>query len=254
MHRHRARAACSPACSRRCSCRASARRSRRPARSSCIACNVATQPGETGGFDLADHLDALGAARRRPPAGRRPGQQPLQRAGSGRLGGGAGPAALAAGHGARPAARPGRPRGPCQRAPSLPGPPGVARSSRPGSARAGAAGGPARHAPSARPERGRMSESDRDLVAALRAELAAVDPARPCDRLAEIAGLGPRVASREASSPASRCGSAGQAEDGPGAGCTPRVPPAPDALRRGPVPPSTADSPGCAACSSRGDR
>jgi uncharacterized cofD-like protein len=25
-----------------------------------FACNVATQPGETGGFDLADHLDALG--------------------------------------------------------------------------------------------------------------------------------------------------------------------------------------------------
>jgi uncharacterized cofD-like protein len=24
-----------------------------------FACNVATQPGETGGFDLADHLDAL---------------------------------------------------------------------------------------------------------------------------------------------------------------------------------------------------
>jgi hypothetical protein len=44
-----------------------------------------------------------------------------------------------------------------------------------------------------------MSESDRDLVAALRAELAAVDPSRPCDRLAEIAGLGPRVTSREAS-------------------------------------------------------
>jgi DNA-binding transcriptional ArsR family regulator len=44
-----------------------------------------------------------------------------------------------------------------------------------------------------------MSEADRDLVAALRAELAAVDPARPCDRLAEIAGLGPIVASREAS-------------------------------------------------------
>jgi len=44
-----------------------------------------------------------------------------------------------------------------------------------------------------------MSEADRDLVAALRAELAAVDPSRPCDRLAEIAGLGPRVTSREAS-------------------------------------------------------
>ena len=25
-----------------------------------FACNVATQPGETGGFDLSDHLDALG--------------------------------------------------------------------------------------------------------------------------------------------------------------------------------------------------
>src|SRR4029450_12714716 len=24
-----------------------------------VVCNVATQPGETGGFDLADHLDAL---------------------------------------------------------------------------------------------------------------------------------------------------------------------------------------------------
>ncbi|HEY4189795.1 MAG TPA: DNA-binding protein WhiA [Candidatus Limnocylindrales bacterium] len=42
-----------------------------------------------------------------------------------------------------------------------------------------------------------MSGSDRDLVAALRAELAAVDPSRPCDRRAEIAGLGPRVRTRE---------------------------------------------------------
>ncbi len=42
-----------------------------------------------------------------------------------------------------------------------------------------------------------MSATDRDLVAALRAELAAVDPARACDRRAEIAGLGPRVHARE---------------------------------------------------------
>jgi DNA-binding transcriptional ArsR family regulator len=42
-----------------------------------------------------------------------------------------------------------------------------------------------------------MSGTDRDLVAALRAELAAVDPSRPCDRRAEIAGLGPRVQTRE---------------------------------------------------------
>ncbi len=42
-----------------------------------------------------------------------------------------------------------------------------------------------------------MSASDRDLVAALRAELAAIDPSRPCDRRAEIAGLGPQVHARE---------------------------------------------------------
>lgn len=34
-----------------------------------------------------------------------------------------------------------------------------------------------------------MSGSDRDLVAALRSELAAIDPSRPCDRRAERAGL-----------------------------------------------------------------
>ncbi len=44
-----------------------------------------------------------------------------------------------------------------------------------------------------------MSGSDRDLVVALRAELAALDPARECDRNAEIAGLGVRVYAREAS-------------------------------------------------------
>ena len=42
-----------------------------------------------------------------------------------------------------------------------------------------------------------MAGSDRDLVAALRAELAAIDPARPCDRTAEIAGLGPAPVTRE---------------------------------------------------------
>lgn len=35
-----------------------------------------------------------------------------------------------------------------------------------------------------------MTGADRDLVAALRAELAAVEPARACDRAAEAAGLG----------------------------------------------------------------
>ena len=35
-----------------------------------------------------------------------------------------------------------------------------------------------------------MGGADRDLVAALRAELASVEPGRPCDRAAEAAGLG----------------------------------------------------------------
>lgn len=35
-----------------------------------------------------------------------------------------------------------------------------------------------------------MSTADRELVAALRAELAAIEPPRPCDRAAELAGLG----------------------------------------------------------------
>ena len=42
-----------------------------------------------------------------------------------------------------------------------------------------------------------MTSSDRDLVVALRNELAAIDPARPCDRVAEAAGLDATVAGRE---------------------------------------------------------
>jgi hypothetical protein len=42
-----------------------------------------------------------------------------------------------------------------------------------------------------------VSRSERDLVAALRAELAAIDPSRPCDRRAEAAGLASGRPSRE---------------------------------------------------------
>jgi hypothetical protein len=42
-----------------------------------------------------------------------------------------------------------------------------------------------------------MSRPERDLVVALRAELAGIDPARPCDRLAEAAGLGDDAWNRE---------------------------------------------------------
>jgi hypothetical protein len=44
-----------------------------------------------------------------------------------------------------------------------------------------------------------MSRVERDLVTALRDELAAVEPSRPCDRLAEAAGLGRVPAGRVAS-------------------------------------------------------
>ncbi len=43
-----------------------------------------------------------------------------------------------------------------------------------------------------------MSDADRDLVSAIRAELAAIVPQRTCDRAAESAGLGSALATREA--------------------------------------------------------
>jgi len=42
-----------------------------------------------------------------------------------------------------------------------------------------------------------MGRSERDLVTALRAELAGIDPSRPCDRRAEAAGLGAAQPARE---------------------------------------------------------
>ena len=42
-----------------------------------------------------------------------------------------------------------------------------------------------------------MTHAERDLVVALRNELAGIDPARPCDRVAEAAGLGSDLAARE---------------------------------------------------------
>ena len=42
-----------------------------------------------------------------------------------------------------------------------------------------------------------MTRSERDLVTALRSELAAIDPARPCDRRSEAAGLASAAPARE---------------------------------------------------------
>jgi DNA-binding protein WhiA len=44
-----------------------------------------------------------------------------------------------------------------------------------------------------------VTRSERDLVTALRDELAAIDPSRACDRMAEVDGLGPAPTGREAS-------------------------------------------------------
>jgi hypothetical protein len=43
-----------------------------------------------------------------------------------------------------------------------------------------------------------MTQAERDLVAAIRSELASLDPTRACDRIAESAGLGPDLVTREA--------------------------------------------------------
>ena len=66
-----------------------------------------------------------------------------------------------------------------------------------------------------------MTRPERDLVAALRAELAAIDPSRPCDRRAEAAGLAAGRPAREG--PVARLavrlgkGSGGSTGPGPGA-------------------------------------
>jgi hypothetical protein len=53
-----------------------------------------------------------------------------------------------------------------------------------------------------------MSRSERDLVTALRDELAAIDPSRACDRTAELAGLATTVEPASRGRPARRRGSA----------------------------------------------
>ena len=221
-----------------------------------FVCNVATQPGETGGFDLADHLDALD----RHGAGHLPdivlANNRFDAHAADGLAGPARQAPLAVGR------EPG-PRGWCSTTSSTRTTPTTTTrsgsrppSSAPGSARAATGAGPACPAPTGRPEqrirRIAMSGTDRDLVDALRAELAAVDAARPCDRQAEIAGLGARIQTRE---PAVarlvvRLGggrSTARSTRAPTPGARSSCP-----RRRSPgrPPPSTAGWPGCAAGSS----
>ena len=99
-----------------------------------------------------------------------------------------------------------------------------------------------------------MSGSDRDLVLALRAELAAIDPARPCDRRAEAIGLATTRLDGPGDARARRDGRRRSLACACASGATshaprrrPRAPRSPPST--GPPHPSTAGSPGCAACS-----
>ena len=96
-----------------------------------------------------------------------------------------------------------------------------------------------------------MTRPERDLVAALRAELAAIDPSRPCDRRAEAAGLaaatpGARGPGRAAGRPAGAGERARRRRRPTARGPRGRA----AAVRLGRLAPSTAGWPGCAACSS----
>ena len=158
------------------------------------------QRRDPGGRDdrLRPRRARRGAGRAHEPEPRRhrPRQQPVGgRPAVGRPDGSATrkaaarPAALATVGHAGAAAHPRRRRRPGQRPPPRPGPSGdcgpLARSrARVGIRRRNA--GPDR--PAGRPD---VTRSERDLVTALRDELAAIDPSRACDRAAEVDGLGP---------------------------------------------------------------
>ena len=158
------------------------------------ACNVATQLGETEGYDLADHVEALlahtqpdlvdlvlandrfngeeapwpaDAVKPRWP----PAVDPVPH--------------LATDGVASPTTRITTTRSGSRRRSS-------ARSSATGAARSAGAVG-ARHRLTRR-----VAAPDRDLVLALRAELAGIDPSRECDREAERAGLEPAARWRDA--------------------------------------------------------
>ncbi len=174
-----------------------------------FACNVATQPGETRGFDLADHVDALA----RHGLGQLPdvviANNRFDAAAPQRLAGRARAAPLAAGLAprGRPQARARRRRRPGERPP--PRPAAARGGHRRGVGARGRAAPPSRRGARQGVLTQRMAGADRDLVAALRAELAAVDPSRACDRHAEIAGLGardprPRAGGRAARRPPRR--------------------------------------------------
>ena len=240
-----ARARSTPACCRACWCPASARPSMVAHGLRVYVANVATQLGETEGYTLSEHVAALrahdvGHARRRRPRQRRP-----RRARAGGLSGRAGA------H--RHARRRRRGRGSCW--PALVDPDNAHRhdSQRLAEAlvhlldahRCGTAGG----ARAQRLSGDRRVAQARDLVEAVRAELAAIDPPRDCCRAAERAGLGDAARGRARSPVVARLAvrlADACADDAPAA----RAPlAAADATSTGRRRAATAGRPGCAAAS-----
>ena len=102
-----------------------------------------------------------------------------------------------------------------------------------------------------------MSDADRDLVSAIRAELAAIVPQRACDRGAESAGLGSPLATREAAVARLAVRLGGEPTDAASAGSVRRrrtkhvrvvdTDVRPAGRSTGTPQPTTAGSPGCAA-------
>ena len=204
------------------------------------------------GFDLAEHVEALDRARRARARRRRPGQRPTstRRVAAPAWRREAGPARAG-----RAAVAPARPRLVARRrrrpgrTPTTTTRPGWPRRCMP-RPRADGSSAAGRRSSRARAEATRLTQvTARDLVAALRAELAAIEPARACDRLAERAGLwrGRRVgAGREpCGRAAARSGRRRGRRSASGGGGRDAA-----AVRLGRRPPTIAGRPGCAAASS----
>ena len=170
-------------------------------------CNVATQPGETTGLRPGRPRRGARAARLERDRRHRPRQQPLDR----RPGtGGAGRPSRARRSGCAGHPRSSDRRSSFSTTSSIPTT--RATTTRPGSRRrssaspsttAGPAAGAVRSPGPRDPARRRrrrptMTTAERDLVSAIRTELASIVPQRACDRAAESAGLGSPLATREA--------------------------------------------------------
>ena len=219
VHEHPARACSCPASATPCSAATALR---------VYVCNVATQAGETARHDPGRARRCARRPHRAAAGRRRAGQRSVRCPRAGRLDRRGRPARLAA-------RRDARPRGSSSTRSSTPTTPTTTTRRAWPRRSCGLYEETVGRAPQDVGPHG-MTSSDRDLVVALRNELAAIDPARPCDRVAEAAGLEATVAGREPAVVAAARAPATRQRRRRG-------------LRLGRPPPSTAGWPGCAAAS-----